>query len=284
MRRLSVRLSELGELGLLAELEQRGLARGIENDVAQLSGDLVVTQDALVEGVHFRLEWTSYRDLGYRAAAVNLSDLAASGAEPEALLVTLGAPGEAELEDMLDLYAGLNEPGVPVVGGDTTRAERLYLSVTALGRSERVPGRAGARPGDLLVVTGPLGAAGAAFREGRHARPPLRLAEGRRLAAVAHALIDISDGLAVDAGHLARRSGCRLVIELEHVPLAPGATADDLGFGEDYELLAATVDPLELTVIGRCEEGTGLAIRLAGNPVALSGWDHFGGQGAGNLR
>jgi thiamine-monophosphate kinase len=284
MRRLSVRLSELGELGLLAELEQRGLARGIENDAAQLSGDLVVTQDALVEGVHFRLEWTSYRDLGYRAAAVNLSDLAASGAEPEALLVTLGAPGEAELEDMLDLYAGLNEPGVPVVGGDTTRAERLYLSVTALGRSERVPGRAGARPGDLLVVTGPLGAAGAAFREGRHARPPLRLAEGRRLAAVAHALIDISDGLAVDAGHLARRSGCRLVIELERVPLAQGATADDLGFGEDYELLAATVDPLELTVIGRCEEGTGLAIRLAGNPVALSGWDHFGGQGAGNLR
>jgi thiamine-monophosphate kinase len=284
MRRLSVRLSELGELGLLAELEQRGLARGIENDVAQLSGDLVVTQDALVEGVHFRLEWTSYRDLGYRAAAVNLSDLAASGAEPEALLVTLGAPGEAELEDMLDLYAGLNEPGVPVVGGDTTRAERLYLSVTALGRSERVPGRAGARPGDLLVVTGPLGAAGAAFREGRHARPPLRLAEGRRLAAVAHALIDISDGLAVDAGHLARRSGCRLVIELERVPLAQGATADDLGFGEDYELLAATVDPLELTVIGRCEEGTGLAIRLDGNPVALSGWDHFGGQGARNLR
>jgi thiamine-monophosphate kinase len=284
MRRLSVRLSELGELGLLAELEQRGLARGIENDVAQLSGDLVVTQDALVEGVHFRLEWTSYRDLGYRAAAVNLSDLAASGAEPEALLVTLGAPGEAELEDMLDLYAGLNEPGVPVVGGDTTRADRLYLSVTALGRSKRVPGRSGARPGDLLVVTGPLGAAGAAFREGRHARPPLRLAEGRRLAAAAHALIDISDGLAVDAGHLARRSGCRLVIELEHVPLAPGATADDLGFGEDYELLAATVDPLELTVIGRCEEGTGLAIRLDGNPVALSGWDHFGGQGARNLR
>jgi thiamine-monophosphate kinase len=284
MRRLSVRLSELGELGLLAELEQRGLARGIENDVAQLSGDLVVTQDALVEGVHFRLEWASYRDLGYRAAAVNLSDLAAAGAEPEALLVTLGAPGEAELEDMLELYAGLNEPGVPVVGGDTTRAERLYLSVTALGRSARVPGRAGARPGDLLVVTGPLGAAGAAFREGRHARPPLRLAEGRRLAAVAHALIDISDGLAVDAGHLARRSGCRLVIELEHVPLAQGATADDLGFGEDYELLAATADPLELTVIGRCEEGTGLAIRLDGNPVALSGWDHFGEQGARNLR
>jgi thiamine-monophosphate kinase len=284
MRKPSVRLSELGELGLLAELEQRDLARGIENDAAQLEGDLVVTQDTLVEGVHFRLDWTTYRDLGYKAAAVNLSDLAASGAEPEALLVSLGAPAETELDDVLDLYAGLNEPGVPVVGGDTTRAELLYLSVTALGRSERVPGRDGARPGDLLVVTGLLGAAGAAFREGRHARPPLRLEEGRRLAAVAHALIDVSDGLPVDAGHLASRSGCRLVIELERVPLAPDATVDDLGFGEDYELLAATAEPLEFAVIGRCEEGTGLEIRLEGNSVALSGWDHFGGQGAGNLR
>ncbi len=284
MRRPSVRLSELGELGLLAELEQRGLARGIENDAAQLEGDLVVTQDALVEGVHFRLDWTTYRDLGYKAAAVNLSDLAASGAEPEALLVSLGAPEETELDDVLELYAGLNEPGVPVVGGDTTRAGSLYLSVTALGRSKRVPGRDGARSGDLLVVTGPLGAAGAAFREGRHSRPPLRLEEGRRLAAVAHALIDVSDGLAADGGHLARRSGCRLVIELERVPLAPGATVDDLGFGEDYELLAATADPIEFAVIGRCEEGTGLEIRLDGNRVALSGWDHFGGQGVGNLR
>ncbi len=284
MRRLSVRLSELGELGLLAELERRGFARGIANDAAQLKGDLVVTQDALVEGVHFRLDWTTYRDLGYKAAAVNLSDLAASGAEPEALLVSLGAPEETELDDVLELYAGLNEPGVPVVGGDTTRAESLYLSVTALGRSKRVPGRDGARPGDLLVVTGPLGAAGAAFREGRHARPPLRLEEGRRLAAVAHALIDVSDGLAVDAGHLALRSGCQIVIELERVPLAPDATVDDLGFGEDYELLAATTDPLEFAVIGRCEEGAGLEIRLEGNAVALSGWDHFRGQGAGNLR
>src|SRR5438034_3128501 len=231
--RRSMRLSELGELGLLAELERRGLARGIEHDVAQLEGGLVVTQDALVEDVHFLVAWTTYRELGYKAAAVNLSDLAASGAEPSALLVTLGAPGETELDDILDLYAGLNEPGVPIVGGDTTRAERLYLSVTALGRSQRVPGRAGARPGDLVVVTGPLGAAGAAFREQRHARPPLRLGEGRRLAAVAHALTDISDGLAVDAGRLATRSRCRIAIDAGSVPLAEGATVDDLGFAAD---------------------------------------------------
>jgi thiamine-monophosphate kinase len=279
-----MRLSELGELGLLAELERRGLARGIEHDAAQLDGGLVVTQDALVEGVHFRLDWTTHRELGYKAAAINLSDLAASAAEPDALLVTLGAPAEMTLEDVLELYEGLNEPGVPVVGGDTTRSELLYLSVTALGRSERVPGRDGAQPGDLVVLTGPLGAAGAAFRQGRHARPPLRLAEGHHLGSVAHALTDVSDGLAADAAHIARRSGCRLVIDLEGVPLADGATVDDLGFGEDYELLAATPDPLDFAVVGRCEEGAGAEIRLDGKPVSLSGWDHFGGRGAGDLR
>jgi thiamine-monophosphate kinase len=279
-----MRLSELGELGLLAELERRGLARGIENDVAQLAGGLVATQDALVEGVHFHLGWTTHRELGYKAAAVNLSDLAASGAVPEALLVTLGAPEDAQLGDVLELYEGLNEPGVPVVGGDTTRAPQLMVSVTALGRSQRVPGRAGARPGDLVVVTGPLGAAGAAFREHRHARPPLRLEEGRRLAASANALTDISDGLAVSCAHIAALSRCRIEIELERVPLAPGATVEDLSFGEDYELLAATLDGLGFPVIGRCHEGDGVEIRLAGEPVLMSGWDTFGGSGALNLR
>jgi thiamine-monophosphate kinase len=279
-----MRLSELGELGLLAELERRGLASGIEHDVAELGDGLVVTQDALVEDVHFRLEWTTYRELGFRAAAVNLSDLAAAGAEPLALLVTLAAPAETVLGDMLELYAGLNEPGVAIAGGDTTGAPQLALAVTAVGRSERVPGRAGARPGDLVVVTGPLGAAGAAFREQRHARPPLRLEEGRRLAEVAHAVTDVSDGLALDAGHLAARSGCRIALELERAPLAPGATVDDLGFGEDYELLAATPDPLDFPVIGRCLAGEGVELRLHGNPVALTGWEHFGANRSGDLR
>lgn len=279
-----MRLSELGELGLLAELERRGLACGIEHDAAELGDGLVVTQDALVEGVHFRLDWTTWRELGFRAAAVNLSDLAAAGAEPAALLVTLAAPAETVLDDVLELYGGLNEPRVPVAGGDTTSAPQLTLAVTAVGRSERVPGRAGARPGDLVVVTGPLGAAGAAFRDQRHARPPLRLDEGRRLARAAHALTDISDGLAVDAGHLADRSGCRIEVELEQVPLAPGATVDDLRFGEDYELLAATPDPLGFAVIGRCVAGEGVTIRLNGEPVALAGWEHFGQRGSGDLR
>src|SRR5437762_10060517 len=171
-----MRLSELGELGLLAELERRGLAQGIEHDAAELDGGVVVTQDALIEDVHFRLDWISWRDLGWRAAAVNLSDLAASGADAEGLIVTLAAPPETNVEDVFELYAGLAETGVPVVGGDTTQSERLVLSVSAVGRAERVPGRSGARSGDTLVLTGPRGAAGAALRRNSHARPPARLA------------------------------------------------------------------------------------------------------------
>ena len=270
-----MKLADLGELGLLAELARRGLADRIDDDAAQLAGGRVVTQDSLVEGVHFRLDWISWRDLGFRAAAVNLSDLAASGAEPEGLVVTLAAPGVTELDDVLELYEGLREAGVPVVGGDTSAAQQLVLTVTALGRSDRVPGRGGARPGDALVVTGPLGAAGAAFREQRYVRPPLRLVEGRHLARTAHAMLDLSDGLAVDAGHIAARSGCKLVIELERVPLADGATVRDLGFGEEYELLAAMPDPGDFTAIGRCEEGEGVALLLAGESTELPGWEHF---------
>ncbi len=269
------RLSDVGELGLLAALERRGLVHGIENDTAQVAG-AVVTQDALVEGVHFRLDWITWRDLGFRAAAVNLSDLAAAGATPEGLIVTLGAPPETRVEDVLELYEGLAEAGVPVVGGDTTRAGSLVVSVTAVGRSVRVPGRGGARPGDLLVVTGPLGAAGAAFRRGAYVRPPLRLEEGRRLAAAAHAMLDVSDGIARDAGHLATRSGCRAVIDLDRVPLAPGAEIEDLAFGEDYELLAAVAEDGGFPVIGRCEEGEGVELIANRRPVVLGGWDHFG--------
>lgn len=267
-------LSDVGERGLLAELERRGLVESIEHDAAQVEG-LVVTQDALVEDVHFNLGAISWRDLGWRAAAVNLSDLAASGADPAGLVVTLAVPGHTRVEDVVELYEGIAEIGVPVVGGDTTSAPQVVLTVTALGRSERVPGRAGARPGDLLVVTGPLGAAGAAFRTGSFVRPPLRLAEGRELAGHAHAMLDVSDGLGVDAGHLARRSGCRVVVDLERVPLADGAELEDLGFGEDYELLAAVVDAGRFSVVGRCEEGEGVELLLNGRPHELGGWEHF---------
>src|SRR5580765_6354398 len=180
----SMKLSEAGELNLLAELERRGLAQRIENDAAAL-GDtgVIVTQDALVEGVHFRLDWISWRDLGWRAAAVNLSDLAASGAGAEGLLVTLAAPGDVQVEDVVELYEGIAETGVPVLGRDTSRPGSVMLSVTAIGHSDRVRGRAGAIPGNQGVVTGPLGASGAAFQDRKSTRPPLRLTEGKQLGA-----------------------------------------------------------------------------------------------------
>ncbi len=256
----------MNEFELLGELECRGLIVGVEHDAAEIDG-LVVTQDTLVEGVHFRFDLLDWRELGFRAAAVNISDLSASGAEPVALFVTLAAP---DLDGAIGLYEGIAEAGVPVRGGDTTRADSVVITVTALGRAERVPGRAGAQPGDLLVVTGPLGGAGAAFREGHLPRPPIRTSEGRELARVATAMLDISDGLGPDAAHIAHRSGCKLVLDLERVPLAAGATVDDLSFGEDYELLAATPDPLGFAVIGRCEEGSGV------EPSGLGGWEHFG--------
>jgi thiamine-monophosphate kinase len=270
------RLADVGELGLLAELERRGLATRIENDAAELADGRVVTQDVLVEGVHFRLDWISWLDLGFRAAAVNLSDLAASGAEPEGLVVTLATPSDTAVADVLELYEGIAEAGTPVIGGDTSAGDRLVLSVTAIGTSARVPGRAGARPGDILVVTGPLGASGAAFRRGSYVRPPIRLAEGRALAQTAHAQIALSDGLARDAGHVAGRSGCRLVVDLERVPLAEGAELADLGFGEDYELLAALPGGSSaFAEIGRCEEGEGVELRLDGDPVELGSFEHF---------
>jgi thiamine-monophosphate kinase len=271
-----MRLSDVGELGLLRELESRGLIGGTEHDAAELEGGVVVTQDALVEGVHFRLDWLTWRELGFRAAAVNLSDLAASAARPEALLVTLAAPPDVQVEQVVELYKGIAAAGVPVRGGDTTQADLVLISVTAVGRSERVPGRTGAKPGDTVVVTGPLGAAGAAFREGRYLRPPIRIDEGLRLGAVAHAMLDVSDGLAVDAGHIARRSGCRVVIDLDRVPLA--GAIEDLGFGEDFELLAAAPDPLEFTAIGRCEEGEGVLLLRGGEPYELRGYEHFTAQ------
>jgi thiamine-monophosphate kinase len=292
-------ISDLGEFGLLAELARRGLAQAIGDDTALLRGGLVVTQDVLIEGVHFRREWTSWRDLGYKAAAVNLSDLAAAGAEPEALFVSLAVAPETEAGSVIELYEGLNEPGVPIRGGDTSRGDRLHVNVTAIGRSARVPGRGGARPGDVLVVTGPLGGAAAGLfvlERGLsgfgdlvrvHNRPPYRLDAARLLAPVAHALIDLSDGIAGDALRIAERSECRLEVDVDRLPLAP--RLDEIGaepfwtMGEDYELLAALAaedaEALEFPVVGRCLPGSGVRLLSDGTPLDLSGWNHFAERG-----
>jgi thiamine-monophosphate kinase len=284
-----LKLSELGEHALLAELERRGLVGDLSHEGMLLAEGRVVSQDVLVEGVHFRLEWASWRDVGYKAAAVNLSDLAAMGAEPEALLVALAVPPESRAEDVIELYEGIGEAGVPVAGGDTSAAGSAIVTVTAVGTSARVPGRAGAQPGDELVVTGPLGGSAAglyALEHGlkgfdelvrAHLRPPFRLDAGRRLAPVAHALIDLSDGIVADAGRIAERSGCKIVLDLDAVPKAEGiAGLADLPFwtmGEDYELLAAVAREdaavLGFAVVGRCEAGAGV------EPADPGGWDAF---------
>ena len=281
-------LFEAGERGLLRELERLGLASGQEAEGAILGGNRVATMDVLAEGVHFRLDWTSFGDLGYKAAAVNLSDLAAMGAEPEGLLVGLGAPREAEVAQVIELYEGLNEAGVPVVGGDTTRTASWFVSVAALGTSERVPGRAGAVPGDLLAVTGPLGGSAAGryvlehglegFDElvSAHRRPPVRLAEGKALGRVAHAMVDLSDGIGSDAARIAERSGCKVVLDAEAIPRVPRLDdVADLPFwtlGEDYELLAALApedaEASGFSVVGRIEQGSGVEPNLPG-------WDSF---------
>jgi thiamine-monophosphate kinase len=283
------RLSELGEFELLAELERQGLVSGLDAEGAVLSDGLVATNDVLVEGVHFRREWTSWRDLGYKAAAVNLSDLAALAAEPLGLLVGLVTPAETDEAAVLELYEGLGEPGVPVLGGDLSIGFEVVVSVTALGRSRRVPGRAGAVPGDVLVVTGELGGSAAGLYAlehglegfdnlvGRHRRPPLRLEEGQRLGSVAHALVDVSDGILSDARRIGERSGCRIVVDVESLARAPGLErVADLPFwtmGEDYELLAALTpadaEASGFPIVGQVEEGSGV------KPDLPLGWDAF---------
>ena len=288
-------LGDLGERGLLAALEERGLAGPIGDDTAVLDDGLVATVDTLVEDVHFRHDWTSWGDLGYKAAAVNLSDLAAAAATPTAMLVSLALGPTTPVEAIFELYEGLNEHGVPVRGGDTVAASLTVITVTALGSSGRVPGRGGAQPDDVVVVTGPLGAAAEGLRalergetppevlRRAYNRPPSRLAEGQRLGPVATAMADISDGLGVDAGHIAARSGCRIVIDAESVPLPDELDPldDDLLWtkGEDYELLATVpadaAAELGFAVIGRCTSGSGVEITRAGEPLDPGGWEHF---------
>jgi thiamine-monophosphate kinase len=116
---------------------------------------------------------------------------------------------------------------------------------------------------------------GVVFADGRLVRPPSRIEEGKRLARVATAMCDISDGLVKDAGHIARRSGCRIVLELDRVPLGAQSLLADVAFGEDYELLVTTPDPLGFTVIGRCEEGSGVDVIGGEDAVLPDGWEHF---------
>jgi thiamine-monophosphate kinase len=274
----------------------------------------VTSIDSVADGVHFRLATHSPADVGWKALATALSDLAAMGADAGEAYVALALPDG--FDGALDLVGGMEELaegcGVTIAGGDVIRAPSLVVTVSVTGwadSEEQLVGRDGARPGDLLAVTGVLGGAEAARLllerhervpadlAARHLRPEPRLAAGRALAAAgATAMIDLSDGLATDAAHVARQSGVQLVVRLSDLPVAggvEGVTGDPARFaaagGDDYELLvtvpeaareaaerAATDAGAPLTWLGETRPGRGLVVvDAAGHDVGgLEGYEH----------
>jgi thiamine-monophosphate kinase len=299
---------------------ERRLIEAIQQAIADRSGRLVrwsgddaavvrarplaVTSiDTVVDGVHFSLATHTPADVGWKALATALSDIAAMGAEPGEAYVSLVLPGG--FDGGLDLVAGMEElaarHGATIAGGDVVSGPVVTVTVAVTGWAERddeLVGRDGAQPGDLIGVTGELGASEAGRRllergerepaelVRRHLRPEPRLAEGRALArAGARAMIDLSDGLATDAGHVAAASGVRLKVALARIPCAPGVSPEEAATGgDDYELLFA-VPPerreaaevaARVTWLGDVGPGAGLALvgedgRLVDG---LSGYEH----------
>jgi thiamine-monophosphate kinase len=327
-------VEDLGEWGVIAALRARMPAGpltsvGIGDDaavVATPSGSVVAAVDLVLEGRHFRRDWSSARDVGTKAAARSLADIAAMGAVNTALLVALAAPGTLPASWALDLAAGLaaeaTRAGAGVVGGDTASAESVLLSVTALGDLEgRAPVlRSGARPGDTVAVAGPLGrsAAGLALLTAgitadpglaglirAHLRPAPPYDAGPEAARLgATAMIDVSDGLLADVGHVADASGVAVDISSPLLaadtaalqdaarllatssaaqtgaadPVPPMALAWVLTGGEDHSLVAAfppgTGLPARWRVIGEVSSGAGVTVDGRERP-GPGGWQHF---------
>lgn len=319
---LSLELGENGSVGefeLLARIRERipasgprtHLGSGDDAAITVPGGATATSVDALVDGVHFRRDLSSPAQIGHKALATALSDLAAMGAEAGEAYVVLGLPPDFSEEECIELLDGMTAlataSGADLAGGDLSRASELFLAITVVGHASdpaALVQRAGARPGDALVLTGEIGAAAAglellnsqhsgadfAFKGAipaekaksamevlveRQLEPMPRLAGGRALAgAGATAMIDLSDGLGADARHLARASGVKLEIEATAVPLAPAAVALSeatdrepwwlLGGGEDYELLAC-VPP------DRLGEATAAVTSKGGPPLTQVG-------------
>jgi thiamine-monophosphate kinase len=297
------RAEPVGEFALIAQLQPflagtgAGLPVGTGDDAAvlEIGGRWVaMAVDVVVEGVHFRRDLSSLADVGWKAVAVNCSDLAAMGAQPTAAVVGLCKPEDMPVEDVEALYAGMDEAcrrwGLRLVGGDTVRSDALALSVTVIGEvaPDGAVRRAGARPGDALVLVGAIGAAAAALAQvaaGQVPEPallaahqrPVALVEGGRVLAEggATAMIDVSDGLGADLGHLCESSGVAAVIRAEALPLADsvrgtalrlGVDALDLacGGGEDFALLAAVPPDVAADLAGAAGAAEGVPAAVIG--------------------
>jgi len=318
----------LSEHSLISAFEQLFAQRG-ERNVGWAGDDCAVVRskpfcvtsiDSIVDGIHFRLEneRVTVADIGHKALAVALSDLAAMAAEPGEAYISLGIPSELNESDVLSLAASIEqlaeETGVTVAGGDLVRSPTLFCSVTVVGWSddeEQLIGRGGAKSGDGVFVSGPLGgaAAGLALLEGAaggqldsklsealicaQLRPQPRFDCARQLRSVgANALIDLSDGLATDAGEIAARSSVTLEIDLAAIPLAAGVgqIATELGRdaaqfaasgGEDFELCACLPDSTAVQVdglfrVGRVFDGPAEVrfVSAEGEQVKLRGFEH----------
>jgi thiamine-monophosphate kinase len=274
----------------------------------------VFTTDMLLEGSHFDLRWSRPGDLGTKLVEVNVSDVAAMGAGPEFLLLSIGLPGATEAEFVLALYDAIRERchchGITLLGGDTTRSRELVLSATLTGRTKQPVYRSTARAGDLIAVTGDVGAAAAAimsFRRGltpvarvakRHLAPRARTDVAAAVAHCASAMLDVSDGVASEVRHLCQASHLGAVVEAGALPILPdtratalaaGVSALECGLsgGEDFELLFALPPArlvelrqakVDFTLIGEfLPPDDGVSLRdPAGHLVALpGGFDHF---------
>ncbi len=330
-----MKLKDLGEFGFIDRIrgavrDGRGVLLGIGDDCAALqlpAGELLLTTtDMLIEEVHFRRDWTGMDDLGRKSVAVNISDIAAMGGTPHFLYLGLGIPAALPLADLEALVGGFrvacDEYGVTLAGGDTCRSPGpLLISVTAEGSVP--PGelvrRTGAAPGDAIYVTGTLGDSALALfdlRQGqrpdpellaRHHRPTARSAAGRSFAAagLATAMIDISDGLLADLGHILAAASAGALLDAAALPLSPAAEARlrqspelldlVLAGGEDYELLLTVAPqnegrlaelvrdwPLPVSRIGQLTPPDGGLLvkdRDGGiRPALPRGFNHFSGQ------
>jgi thiamine-monophosphate kinase len=325
-----MKLEELGEFGLIGRIADRvtptaGIRIGIGDDAAAVETEpgmvSLFTTDMLLEGVHFDLAFCTPENLGRKSLAVNLSDIAAMGGRPRYCLLSLAVPRGIPVAFVDGFIAGLlacaAEFGVTLIGGDTCASRAgLVVSLTVMGEQlpERVVPRSGARPGDLILVTGTVGDSAlglkqlmAGQREGsailRHLEPSPRVREGLKLAGekLPTAMIDISDGLLADLGHILKRSGVGARLELKHLPLSPEVAAhisrlDDNPFhlplsgGEDYELLF-TIPPdredatrkalspfgTSVSVIGTIIASGLRVVDLNGKdyPVIAGGYNHF---------